>query len=224
VVKVLGFDCAGSSCSAAVVVAGEVISRRFAVMERGQAEALLPMIEAVLREADLPLAALDLIAVTLGPGGFTGLRVALATARGLALASGVPVAGVTCFEAVAAAVGPAALGARTLVVALESKRAELFLQCFGPSKSPLGEAALVAEDDWARFLPEGELLLAGDGAARLAARLAHRGHHLGPGAGLPDAVDVARLAACRWRSGERPPPPRPFYLHAPDTTLPARPA
>lgn len=218
--KVLGFDCAGGACSAAVLVADGIVSRRFAVMERGQAEALLPMIAAVLGQARLKPGDLDLIAVTTGPGSFTGLRVALATARGLGLATGVPVAGVTCFDAVAAAVDPATLEAATLVVALESRRAELFLQCFAPT---LREPALVAADDWAGFLPKGKLLLAGDGAPRLAAGMANPAHRLVPGPGLSDAADVARIAARRWRVGECP-PPRALYLRAPDTTLAARPA
>lgn len=225
--KILAFDCAGNSCSAAVLDGARVAARRFSAMARGQAEALMPMIEAVLAEARIDLAAIDLIGVTTGPGGFTGLRIALATAHGLALASGIPAVGVSCFAAVAAAL-PAEPGsekaARSLVVALESKREELFLQSFAPTAGP---PALVAPDRWASWVPGGPLLLAGDGAPRLIQTLAlapgGRPMTLAPGPGLPDAVDVARVAALSWRPGEHPPPPQPLYLRAPDTTSPVAP-
>lgn len=213
-VKILAFDCAGNSCSAAVLAEGRIVARRFAAMERGQAEALMPMIDAVLREAGFDVAALDLIAVTTGPGGFTGLRIALATARGLALASGVPLLGITCFAAIAAA-SPSAMRTRPLVVAIESKREELFLQKFTPNPDA---PALVAARDWASWLPPVPVLLAGDGAPRLARGLADREFLFAPGSGLPDAADVAVLAAELWRPGDCPVPPMPLYLRAPDTT------
>lgn len=215
--KILAFDCAGNSCSAAVLADGSVAARRFAAMERGQAEALMPMIDAVLGEAGCDVAALDLIAVTTGPGGFTGLRIALATARGLALASGVPLLGVTCFAAIAASV-PSALRTRPLLVAIESKRQELFLQNLTPVQ---GAAALVASRDWASWLPLGPVLLAGDGAPRFARAFKDRDIVVAPGPGLPDAADVAVLAAQLWRKGDHPSPPMPLYLRAPDTTAPA---
>ncbi|HEX7968463.1 MAG TPA: tRNA (adenosine(37)-N6)-threonylcarbamoyltransferase complex dimerization subunit type 1 TsaB, partial [Stellaceae bacterium] len=93
--SVLAFDSAGNGCSAAVLRDGQIAAHRFALMERGQAEALMPMIAAVLEEAAMPVEALDLIAVTVGPGAFTGLRIGLAAAQGLALASGVPALGIT---------------------------------------------------------------------------------------------------------------------------------
>ena len=214
-VKILALDCAGNSCSAAVCDDERVLAHRFAAMERGQAEALLPLIEHVLAESRLGLDALDLLAVTTGPGGFTGLRIGLATARGLALARGLPLLGISCFEAVAAAV-PLALRELPLLVALESKRAELYLQPFGTDAGP---AALVAPADWAAFAPPSRFVLAGDGATRLAAALGRPDIVRAPGSGLADAADVARLAAIYWRKGERP-PPQPLYLRAPDTTTP----
>jgi tRNA threonylcarbamoyladenosine biosynthesis protein TsaB len=214
--KVLAFDCAGESCSAAVVIDGQMVARHFELMERGQAEALLPMIEAVMSEAATQIAALDLITVTTGPGGFTGLRIGLAAARGLALASGVPTIGVTCFQAVRD--GTENSGDLPLVVALESKRAELFLQVFAPA----GNApALVAPDAWAAIVPKGSFVLAGDGAKRLAAALARQDIVMAPGPGHPDAFHVARIGAALWESGVAL-PPVPLYLRLPDTTMPAQ--
>jgi tRNA threonylcarbamoyladenosine biosynthesis protein TsaB len=218
VVTVLGFDCAGSGCSAALLRDGVVAARRAAVMERGQAEALLPMIRAVLEEAGAPLAACDLIAVTVGPGAFTGLRIGLAAARGLALASGVPAMGVTSFAAVAAGVPPALAEAGSLVVALESKRREIFVQRIAADGGPAGDAAHVRPADLGDWVPPGPLVLAGDAAARAAAALAGREIRLAPGPGVPDPADIARVALRAWRPGT--PPPRPLYLRAPDTTMP----
>lgn len=222
-VSVLAFDTAGAACSAAVLRGATVQARRFRAMARGQAEALMPMIAAVLEEARTPVEALDLIAVTTGPGGFTGLRIGLAAARGLALAADRPLLGITSFAAVAAQVPPDA-APRPLVVALDSKRREFYLQAFSGG-APEGEGALVAPEDVLAFLPPGRLLLAGDAAPALARLLdGRRALDLAGGSGLADAADVARLAAARWRPGSRPPPPRPLYLRAPDTTMPRRPA
>jgi tRNA threonylcarbamoyladenosine biosynthesis protein TsaB len=222
VVSVLAFDSAGHACSAAAAVDGEIRARRFQPMERGHAEALMPMIDAVLEEARLTVGALDLIAVTTGPGAFTGLRIGLAAARGLALASGVPALGVTSFAAVAAQAPAADRAERTLVVALDSKRRELYLQAFAGNE-PLGEGALVAPEEIGRWLPPGKLLIAGDAAHRLMPLVGQeRDLRQVAGPGFADAADVARLAAAAWRPGLRPPLPRPLYLRAPDTTLPRR--
>jgi tRNA threonylcarbamoyladenosine biosynthesis protein TsaB len=222
VVSVLAFDSAGPGCSAAVWRDGDILSRRSAPMERGQAEHLVPMIAAVLEEAGIPATRLDLIAVTTGPGAFTGLRIALAAARGLALASDVPVMGITSFAAVAAQVPVAERQGRRLVVALESKRAEFYLQAFGADGEPVGESALVAPIDCGRWLGDTPLLLAGDAAERLAAVLPERALARASSPGIPDAAVIARLAAATWRPGLRPPPPRPLYLRPPDTTQPRR--
>lgn len=219
-VTVLGFDCAGPGCSAAVVVDGTVAARRASVMERGQAAALLPMIEAVLAAAALTVPALDLIAVTVGPGAFTGLRIGIAAARGLALAGGVPAVGVTSFAAVAAAVPDAERCGRTLVVALDSKRAEIFLQAFAADGTAMRGGALVAPADLRAWLPPGPVLLAGDAAARTAAAAAEPRLALSAAAGIPDPADVARLGAAGWQPRQPSPLPRPLYLRAPDTSLP----
>ncbi|HZB93593.1 MAG TPA: tRNA (adenosine(37)-N6)-threonylcarbamoyltransferase complex dimerization subunit type 1 TsaB [Stellaceae bacterium] len=220
--SVLAFDTGGGACSAAVLRDGALAARRLEPMERGHAEALIPMIDAVLAEAGIAVDALDLIAVTTGPGAFTGLRIGLAAARGLSLASGVPALGISRFAAAAAAVPPQRQAGSTLVVALDSKRRELYLQAFAAGE-PTGEGALVPPEDIPLWLPAGKLRLAGDAAAALARLVAGRPdvtQEEGPG--LVDAAVVATLAAAQWRPGWRPPPPRPLYLRAPDTTMPRR--
>jgi len=220
-VTVLAFDCAGRGCAAAVLAQGRVLARRSEPMERGQAAALVPLIAATLGAAGIGLGEIDLLAVTVGPGAFTGVRIGLAAARGLALASGLPLVGVTSFAAVAEAVPPEHRAGRALAVALDSKRAEIFLQCFTPAGPALAPGALVTLAEADALLPAGPVLVAGDAAERLMPFLSGRGERVAEAA-LPDPAAIARAALAQWRPGERPAPPRPLYLRAPDTTLPRR--
>jgi len=220
--KVLGFDCAGRGCSAAVLKGGAVLSRLAEDMERGQAGRLLPLIAESLKAAGVEPGELDLIAVTSGPGGFTGIRIGLAAARGLALAAGVPAVGVSNFAVAALAVPPEARQGRCLVAAIESKREEFYLQAFPRATDEGGEpsgGALVHPRDLETFLPEGPLLITGDAALRLMPRLKSRDAVLAPHAGPPDPADVARLGIALWQKGLGA-PPRPLYLRAPDTSQP----
>jgi len=219
--KVLGLDSAGSQCAVAVLDGEHVAAARAEAMPRGQAERLMPLIAETLAAAGIAPAALDLIAVTTGPGSFTGIRIGLAAARGLALATGRPAVGVGVLEAYAAAVPATARQARTLVVAVESKRDEFYLQAFVASGTALAPPAQVHPRDLAAWLPPGPLLLAGDAAARLQAQLAGRDITTAASAHSVDAVWVVRLGRAHADGGVVE-PPRPFYLRAPDTTTPRR--
>lgn len=225
--KILGLDTATSGCSAALWVDGDaggrvVAALRSPPMSRGQAERLVPMAQAVLAEAGVGFADLDRIAVTVGPGAFTGLRIALAAARGLAVAQGVPVTGVTTFEAVAHGLPETERAGRAVLVAVDSRRAEPFLHLFDAALAPLGEPAMLepaAIPAWLdALLPVGApLLVAGDGAGPVMAALGERdGLTQAAGDGLPDAAVVAALAAARPAGL----PAEPFYLRPPDVTLP----
>lgn len=218
--KILAFDSSGGGCSAAVLMGKRLLAEESAPMSRGQAEHLVPMIARAMAAAGLGFGELDLIAVTRGPGGFTGVRIGIATAQGLALATGVPALGLGSFEAVAAAVPAALIENRALLVAIESRREELYLRAFDPRRAPLGEGALVPPDRWRAVAPPGPLALAGDGAARLFAALEQPDLLTAPGPGTVDAAALARLAGERWRAGFRTERLEPCYLHAPDVTLP----
>jgi tRNA A37 threonylcarbamoyladenosine modification protein TsaB len=98
---ILAFDTAAAHCAAALVLGDAVLARRDEPMARGQAERLLPMLEEMLAETRRGWADLDALAVCTGPGNFTGLRLAVAAARGLAMGLGVPAIGVSRFEALA---------------------------------------------------------------------------------------------------------------------------
>jgi tRNA threonylcarbamoyladenosine biosynthesis protein TsaB len=217
--NILAFDSSGAACSVAVLRSGSVAAQDRREMARGHAEALMPMVRDCLRTASLSFDALDLIAVTVGPGAFTGIRIALAAARGLSLASGVPVLGLTAFETVTAAVPVEAVAGSTLIVALDSRRDDLFVQFFAAGEA-LGPGAAIAPADLAAAAPAGELVVAGDAAPRAVAALQRSGRKAWiAGTAGPDAVALARLAARRWRPGMVPDLPRPLYLRAPGVTM-----
>ena len=144
-----------------------------------------------MAEAGVGYEALDAIAVTLGPGGFTGVRIGLATARALALACARPVIGISNFEAVAAAVPESERRGRSLAVLIDAKRSDLYAQAFSAEPAALTEQRALAPEALTEqralapeelteqralapealhgFLPPGPLILAGDAAAALTA-------------------------------------------------------
>jgi tRNA threonylcarbamoyladenosine biosynthesis protein TsaB len=228
--RILALDSACAAVSAALWCDGVLAARRFDAMVRGQAEILVPMTLAVLKEAGADFGQLDLVAVTVGPGSFTGLRTGLSTARGIALARDIPMLGVTTLETVAytAAAEAATRDApdMVLVIALETRRADIYLQCFAPGLAPLTPPRAVLPENVAGALPAGTLFVAGDARERLRDPLAAAGKNVqfGTGAGLPDAASVAAIAADRWTPGEGGTvgraPPAPVYLHPPQAVVP----
>lgn len=222
--RILAIDTATNSCSAAIAVDGDVVASRTEPMVRGHAERLVPMIGEVLTEAAIASRALELIAVTVGPGAFTGLRVGLATARGLALAADLPCMGFTTTETIAAAATEAGT---PLLVALDSKRADLYVQAFDAGRTPITEPAAVLPDELGGWLSAAcvdpqPLRLSGDAAERAAETLAGAGYACSvSGPAHPDAAVLARLAAGRWRPGDTVAKPAPLYLRPPDAVVPA---
>jgi tRNA threonylcarbamoyladenosine biosynthesis protein TsaB len=221
---ILALDAAGSACSVAVAAADTLLSVRSRPIATGQAEALLPMVDAAMQEAALPVSALDLVAATVGPGSFTGVRVGLAAARGIALAAALPLLGITGFEAVSACLdGKRGACGALLLAALESRRAELYVQLFG-SDRPLGEPAAILPDALADWVAAGcgalPLVVAGDAVQRAVAALGARPRTTASEDGTAAVVGVAREALKRWRRGERHGRVAPLYLRAPDVTLP----
>lgn len=230
--NLLGIDAACSACSAALLQDDAITAHCYRAMQRGHVEALMPMVATVLQDSGTGYSDLHMVAVTVGPGSFTGLRTGLAAARGIARALGIPLVGVTTLETVAFAAardtGDAPDGA-TLVVALETRRADLYLQCFALDLAPKCDPISILPQDAAAILPDGPLVAAGDGAARLHEALANRETvvKIVPGPGLPDARDVVRIAADRFGaeamasiSIRHHSPPAPVYLHPPHVTVP----
>jgi len=220
---ILALDTATNACSAAFWDDGKITARRFELMPRGHAERLVPMISEVTNEAGRAAKDVDLIAVTVGPGAFTGMRVGLATARALALAAGVPCLGLTSLEVIAAGVGDTA---GRLIVGLDSKRADLFVQVFDGSGRAMSEAAAVmpaALATWVSpyFMATQSLTAAGDAAADVVALLSEAGTACAPAdVPYPDAAVLAQVAAVRWSPGDVVPRPAPLYLRPPDAVVP----
>jgi len=207
---VLGLDTCLSSCSVAVFDGERVLASAREVMARGHQERLAPMAQAVMAEAGLRFDQLERIGVTVGPGSFTGLRVGIAFAKGLAAALDLPTVGVGALEALAAE-------AQGLVFAVvDARRGQVYLQGFEDGRALMAPDALTAETAAARIaeLSMGRpLTLVGSGAALL--------EGLAPAAQVvpaegADARHVARLAVTR-----EPRPLKPLYLRAPDAKLPA---
>src|ERR1700712_2591943 len=124
--RILALDSAVGRCSATIVTDGEVVIGRQQDIERGHASILPVMTEQCLRLSNIRAVDLDLIAVTVGPGSFTGIRGGVALAQGIAVAAGRPVIGVTVGEALADLLPQ--LGGRTLWCAIPSRRGRIFLE------------------------------------------------------------------------------------------------
>ena len=127
----LAIDSSSSSCSVAVVSDGIISSTVSAHMERGHGAAIMPMIQKAVNESNFSLSDFTGIAVTIGPGSFTGLRISMAAAKGLAISRDIPLIGISCFEAVAQRINQTdrALPYDLLLIALNSKREDLYLEC-----------------------------------------------------------------------------------------------
>jgi len=221
--SLLAIDTGQAACSVALWRDGAVVAHRLSPMPKGHAEALVPMIEEVQAETAFAFEDLDAFAVTVGPGTFTGLRVGLATARGLAVAAGRPLIGVTTLEAIAWPVRQEAKDGAAIVAAFDARRNEAYLQCFAADGAGITEPALVSLDDLAAHVPDQTLLCVGTGAELVRDRLASHAHDIGlaSAAALPDARMVAEIAAGRPADPDG--LPGPLYLRAPDAKLPAKP-
>jgi tRNA threonylcarbamoyladenosine biosynthesis protein TsaB len=220
---ILALDSAGLACSVAVAAGDRVLETEHIENLHGQAEALLPMVDATMRRAGLGPAALDLVAVTLGPGSFTGIRVGLAGARGIVIATGARLIGVTSFDAVVAAIQ--AIGGRgsNLLVALESRRDDLYVQFFDPRFDAIGGPTAILPIALGKAvnatIGAAPLAIAGDAAPRAFLALAGRPHIGVLSDPNPSAVGVLRAGLHSLRLGAAADEPRPLYLRPPSVTL-----
>lgn len=220
--NILALDTTTSACSVALMTKKVEVSR-CEMMERGHAEALLPMVRDVLNEASVGFPDIDALAVTIGPGAFTGLRIGLASARGMALAASIPCIGVTSLEAIAEGIDPEERAGRALLVALDSKRADIFAQLFDADGAPQASPVAVSCEGLLDIVPPHPLVVAGTAASAVVQMMSGQGLDVvaATGSGCPHARDVARVAVRRWLRGEATDnPPSPLYLRAPDTGAP----
>lgn len=207
---VLALDTCLTACSVAVTDGERVLAAASEPMARGHQERLAPLAQQVMAQAGVGFDRLERIGVTVGPGSFTGLRVGIAFAKGLAQALDIPLVGVGTLEALAA--GEPGL---TFAV-LDARRDQLYLQAFEAGRPLMAPDVLPVETAAARLMEIGQgrpVTLAGSGWALLAEVFPDA--RIVPAEGC-DPVQVARLAAART-----PAPVRPLYLRAPDARLPA---
>ncbi|MFT7600060.1 MAG: tRNA threonylcarbamoyladenosine biosynthesis protein TsaB [Acidimicrobiales bacterium] len=203
---ILGLTSSTASVGVAIAADGHVLASRQAKTDRRHAEEITPMIEAVLASAGVSIRTIDRLAVDVGPGRFTGLRVGLATARGLALALDRPVVGVSSLELLGAAHDE-----RPLVAVIDARRNEVFQQTFG-SDGTVSDAIVGNPAELGSALPRGAIVV-GDGADRYAE---YYGDSVLPGRD-PLAEQLVRLAAYRPAlAGHL---VEPLYLRDPDVQV-----
>jgi len=219
--KILAFDTALGAVSVAVRWQGAdgewLLCQAHEVRAKGNAERLMPMMREVMGEAGLAVSDIDRIAVTIGPGNFTGVRVGVAAARGLALASGAATLGASSL-AVMAYQADARLAAlrrdRLLAVAVDARRNSVYLQLFSPGWHAAGPPQLLAAPAAARQIGAKPVIIAGSGAELIVRALTAAG---GQGeAAFPDLLPEARSLALMAPDLAPTQPLRPLYLRAPD--------
>lgn len=185
-------------------------------MARGHAEALMPMVAEVLAEAGFAPRDLALIAATEGPGSFTGVRIAIAAARGLKLATGAELYGtdsLTVMARTALAKGLSPQG--PFAVAVDARRGMLYLGLYGPDGARREGPLLIAPGEAAALLPPDLARAVGSGAAFLAEAAAAQGRRIATA--LPDLEpSAAALAEIAYEAGETHATVRPLYLRPPD--------
>lgn len=183
------------------------------------AQETLPLVERVLAEAGETFETLQALAVGVGPGSFTGIRIGLAAARGLALATGLPLIGVSTLEAAAWGAG----GESPLLVAIDAMRGQVYAQAFA-AKQPLSAPALLDTDgmrEWIAPWPQTEVQLVGNARMILCGWLPDLAPRLYAAGGLPDAAAIAQVAAQRFARNDFS-PALPLYVRAPDAKLPQK--
>lgn len=215
---VLAFDTCFNACSVAIGVceAGrcEIVAARFEPMATGQAERLLPMISECLAQANLTMADIGKIAVTTGPGTFTGTRIGISAAKGLALVHATPVTGLSSLHLMARNVALARPQTRDIGIVIDVRRDEVYVQLFDSAGlTPKTVPALLPLSQARELVRSSDLVLAGNGAALVAARdMAIFSCNDAPDL-LPDAqyaVDLAYVCNTSHTAIS------PLYLRAPD--------
>ena len=224
--KILGIDTALGACSVALLDGDKIAGHAHEKMQRGHAEALAPMTESVMRKTKNSYSNLERLAVTTGPGTFTGQRGGIAFVRAMALALKIPAVGVTTLDALSEQALREEKADWSLAVS-DAKRGEVYLGARASSGETLVAASIMTHEAAATLIEDkieshgSNLVLSGTGAEILQPIFESKGWDLQPAKVLqPDAIFVARLGAVMPMPKS---PPKPLYLRAPDAKLPERP-
>lgn len=204
---VLALDTASAFCAAALVDNGDMLAQRSENIGRGHAEYLMDYIATIMKDGACDFAAINRIAVNIGPGSFTGVRVGVAAARGLTLALDKPAIGITAFEALAYEAQILKPGQPVSVV-LEAHRGALYCQHFTAGLTPASPPQIATAEEIAARLPQ-DAVLTGSGAEKIIAL------RPGPVTGTRPTAEIATYArlAMQKQPGT---PPNPLYMRAPD--------
>ena len=216
--RILAIDTALGACSACVLDSSNPapLAIEQTAMERGHAEALMPMIERVMAKVEGGFSSLDRVAVTIGPGSYTGLRVGISAARAIALAAGIPAIGISTLAASAAPfIGRE--GGRVVAAAVDAKHGQVWFQAMNAQGKQLVSVRQVNHRDAARAIGAGPVSLVGSAALAVANEAWAIGLDalVVDDAKAPDVTWVARLGMIADPDSA---PPRPLYLKAPETT------
>lgn len=213
--RILAIDTALESCAACVATddSDDLLSEESLSLARGHAEALLPLVERVMARVEGGFESLDRVAVTVGPGSYTGLRVGLSAARAVGLAAGIPVVGVTTLSALLAPLLSADAD-RLLAAVIDARHGSVYLQAMSLSDGIVVPPSLVTLEVAAALVGAGPVTLVGSGAPALSAELAARGvradvEETGP----PQIAWVASLGLVADPAQAM---ARPLYLRGPD--------
>ncbi|MGE3148073.1 MAG: tRNA (adenosine(37)-N6)-threonylcarbamoyltransferase complex dimerization subunit type 1 TsaB [Pseudorhodoplanes sp.] len=212
--RILAIDTALEACSAALLdtESGAILASESRTMIRGHAEALLPLVARLMDKAKLEFDHLDRIAVTTGPGSFTGLRVGLSAARGIGLAARKPVVGLTTLAALAAPY-IAADDTASVASVIDARHDHVYYQLFGPGGRTLVAARIAPVHEATRAVATGPVRLVGSGARMLFQAWPRlQPLPLIDERRAPDIAWVARLGAAADEGAA----PKPLYLRAPD--------
>ena len=213
---ILAIDTALDACAAAVLdtEAGKLIAQESQAMKRGHAEALMPLIGRVIAASGVAFTSLGRIAVTTGPGSFTGLRVGLSAARGIALAANIPVVGVTTLAAYAAPIVSQNLEP-PVVSAIDARHDHVYLQVVSGNGSALVRPRVTPITEALNAWRFGAPHIVGNAAPLLAERWPS--HAVPPVKVDPQAApDIAWVGWLGAAVSPNTAPARPFYLRAPD--------
>ncbi len=210
---ILSMDTAGPSCQAVVSASGTVLCARSSTMLRGHGEALVPMVESVLADADIGYEDLERIGVTIGPGSFTGMRVGLAAARGFSATLNIPVVGIGSLEAIALTDMLDSHVKTVRAAAIDARNGLVYGQRFDADGQPMESPGVMADIVFAASVPENARLV-GPAVSIIAAlaRSAGKRVTLGSSAGVPTPEAMALLAA----RGDTTEKPKPLYLKPAD--------
>lgn len=212
---VLAIDTALEACSAAIFDSDRetIVAAETEIMARGHAEASMPLVERVMRDAGLDFFALDRIAVTVGPGSFTGLRVGIAAARGISLAAKKEVVGITTLAALAAPYVAAEPNV-PVAAAIDGRHRHVYFELYGAQGRVLLSPRIIPVEDAVHAAAGAAARLVGSGA-RMMADLWPDPMHL-PSIDERRAPDIDWVARLGADANAREAPPKPLYLRPPD--------